>query len=124
MKTAFLLLAVMIMAGTAFAADYGAMVRFVQGKTLTFPDCELTFTGTRKVSSKSYPRGFVYYDFNVSSGGKTTDVSWSSGTGDIGPEFFQVNGKKFVLELSHSEALKSRLKNEELVLWRQADFRK
>lgn len=124
MKTLLLFLTALAMAGTACAADYGTKVRFARGKALVFPDCELTFTGTRKVSSGTYPRGFVFYDFQAAAGGKTADVSWSSGTGDIGPRFFQVDGKKFVLELSASEAFKGWLKEDELVLWREGDFRK
>lgn len=124
MKTLLLFFTMMAMAGTALAADYGAKVRFAKGMALVFPDCELTFTGTRKVSSSVYPRGFLHYDFKAASGAKTADVSWSSGTGDIGPQFFEVNGKKFVLELSHSDAFKGWLKEDELVLWREGDFRK
>ena len=115
----FLLLAV-----TVQAADYGVKTRFAKGKALTFPDCELVFAGTRKVSSPVYPRGFLFYDFKVASGGKSVDVSWSSGTGDIGPRTFDVNGKKFILELSKSDAFKGWLKDDELVLWREGDFRK
>ncbi len=109
---------------SAQAADYGVKTRFARGRALVFPDCELVFTGTRKVASSVYPRGFLYYDFKAASGGKTAEVSWSSGTGDIGPEFFEVNGKKFVIELSHSDAFKGWLKEDELVLWREGEFRK
>ena len=109
---------------SATAADYGVKTRDQKGKALVFPDCELTFTGTRRVSSSTYPRGFLYYDFEARSGGKTKEVSWSSGTGDIGPEFFEVNGRKFVLELSSSAAFKGWMKDNELVLWREADFQK
>lgn len=124
MKAPGLFFVMMTVVGTALAADYGTRVQFARGKALAFPDCELTFTGTRKVSSAVFPRGFVYYDFHAASGGKTAEVSWSSGTGDIGPQAFAVNGKKFVLELSRSEAFKGWLKEDELVLWREGDFRK
>lgn len=114
----------LLLAASGFAADYGKKEIFAKGKTLVFPDCELTFTGTRTVNSPNFPRGFVYYDFEAKSGGKARTVSWSSGTGDIGPEFFEVNGRKYVLELSSSAAFKGWMKGNELVLWREGDFRK
>jgi hypothetical protein len=124
MKTLLVLSSLLAMAGSGLAADYGKKEHFTKGKALAFPDCEFTFTGTRRVSSPAYPRGFLYYDFEARSGGKTKAVSWSSGTGDIGPESFEVNGRKFVLELSSSAAFKGWMKDDELVLWRESDFRK
>jgi hypothetical protein len=123
MKTlaAIFLLALALSAG---AADYGVKTRFQQGKTLTFPDCQLVFTGTRHVASDVYPRGFLNYDFKVKSGGKTKDVSWSPGTGLVVPRFFKVNGKDFALELKGSAAFKGWMKEDELVLWKKADFDK
>lgn len=124
MKSILVLLSLLLVGGSGFAADYGKKEHFAKGKALVFPDCELTFTGTRRVSSGNFPRGFLYYDFEARSGGKTKSVNWSSGTGDIGPEFFEVNGRKFVLELSSSAAFKGFMKDNELVLWREGDFRK
>ena len=109
---------------SAEAADYGVKTRFHKDAVLTFPDCELVFTGTRRVTAPNFPRGFLFYDFEARSGGRTRTVSWSSGTGDIGPVFFEVNGRKFVLELSSSFAVKGWLKDNELLLWRASDFQK
>lgn len=113
-----------VLALSAQAADYGVKTRFDKGSPLTFPDCELIFQGTRKVSSPVYARGFVNYDFRARSGGKTVDVSWSEGTGLIAPKAFTLNGEKFVLELKGSAAFKGWMKDNELVLWKQADFEK
>lgn len=124
MKSVLVLISLLLVAGSCLAADYGKKELFAKGKALVFPDCELTFTGTRRVSSANFPRGFLYYDFEAKSEGKTKSVSWSGGTGDIGPEFFEVNGRKFVLELSASAAFKGFMKDNELVLWREGDFRK
>lgn len=118
------LLTGMALTASGLAADYGKKERFAKGTALDFPDCQLVFSGTRRVSSATYPRGFLYYDFEARSGGKTKAVSWSAGTGDIGPEFFEVNGRKFVLELSSSVAFKGGMKDNELVLWREGDFQK
>ena len=84
----------------------------------------LALTSASYASAAVFPRGFLYSDFKATAGGRAKDVSWSSGTGDVGPVFFEVGGKKFVLELSRSEAFKGWLKDDELVLWREADFRR
>jgi hypothetical protein len=45
-----------------------------------------------------------------------TVVSWSSGTGDIGPVQFEIDGKRFLLELRQSDKL-GKLQGNELVIW-------
>ncbi|MFZ4683239.1 MAG: hypothetical protein ACOYMS_12105 [Terrimicrobiaceae bacterium] len=115
----FLLLPVLLgLALTASAADYGQKVEFAKSRTLAFPDCELVFLGQRRVASPVFKPGFTFYDFRVTSGGETKTVSWSSGTGEIGPALFEIAGKRFLLELKASEASKGWLKENELVLWR------
>jgi hypothetical protein len=42
----------------------------------------------------------------------------------IAPRFFKVNGKEFVLELKGSASFKGWMKEDELVLWKKADFEK
>lgn len=118
------LLALLLTAVCAHAADYGVKTRFEKNTPLKFPDCELTFTGTRRVTSSVYPRGFVYYDFTAKAGGKTSNIEWSEGTGLIGPKYFSVGGRKYVLELKGSASFKGFMKENELVLWKQADFDK
>jgi hypothetical protein len=63
-----------------------------------------------------YPRGFLYYDFKVRTANIEKAVSWSSGTGDIGPVQFEIAGKHYQLELRHSDKL-GKLKDNELVIW-------
>jgi hypothetical protein len=48
-------------------------------------------------------------------------VSWTTGTGIIDPTDFEFDGKRYHLELSHSEKL-GKLKDNELVIW-QGNFR-
>jgi hypothetical protein len=124
MKSLAVLLLLALSAPTLPAADYGVRTRFQKDEPLTFPDCELIFRGTRTVKSPLYPRGMLFYDFEVRAGDRTKKISWSEGTGDIGPEFFEMNGRRFVLELGFSAAFRGRLKEDELVLWREADFPK
>ncbi len=124
MKTLLFLVLLMLGILSVSAADYGKKVSFSKGAALVFPDCDLTFTGTRTVASPVYPRGFLFYDFAVKSGGKTGTVSWTSGTGEIGPQVFELNGKRFVLELGASKAFQGWLKQDQLVLWQVAQYEK
>src|SRR5262245_45279540 len=97
------------------AADYGAKVAFKKGVAVTFADFALTYLGERQVKSKEYSRGFTYHDFEVKNGAVAQKISWSSGTGDIGPTMFRGGGKQFGLELSRSDKL-GQLKSNELVV--------
>jgi len=83
-------------------AGYGAKVRFRKGTAISYPDFELTYLGERHEASKVYPRGFTFSDFKVSRGGKSITVSWSAGTGELGPQEFTFEGKTFSLELRHT----------------------
>ena len=102
---------------SSLAADYGAKVVFKKSVPQAFPDFVLTYLGQRKVASEKLPRGFVYHDFRVAVSSGTQTVSWSSGTGDIGPALFKVGGKNFALELSRSDKL-DRLREDEVVISR------
>ncbi len=87
------------------AADYGAKASFKKDAPIAFPDFVLTYLGERHVATARYPRGFTYYDFRVSNVTGTQTVSWTAGTGDIGPAVFQLGTKQFWLELSRSDKL-------------------
>jgi hypothetical protein len=106
------------------AADYGVKTRFKMGEPLVFSDLELVFTGTRHESSPVYRNGFLLYDFTARSSKDRKSFSWSAGTGLIAPRFFTVHGREFVLELKRSRSLKGWMKEDELVLWKKADFEK
>jgi hypothetical protein len=67
------------------------------------------------VRSKLYPRGFLNHDFVVSAGSERITVTWSAGTGDIGPALFTIAGTGFGLELARSDS-RGRLKPDELVI--------
>lgn len=98
---------------------YGAKVRYAQGQALAFPDLTLEFMGEREVdTSPQYPRGFIYYDFKVRQGDQEQTISWSAGTGDIGPTSFEVAGQSYLLELAMSDKL-GPLAEDELVLWQE-----
>ena len=97
------------------AAAYATKVTFQEGKPVKFPNFELVYTGKRKVLPPQYPRGWWAYDFQVRNGKAEQKVSWSAGTGDIGPTRFTVAGAAYDLELSRSDRL-GKLKDNELVV--------
>jgi hypothetical protein len=97
---------------------YGAKIPYAQGQPLDFPDFTLEFVGKRESPpSDLYPRSMYYYDFKVNQGSQSQIISWSSGTGDIGPTLFEVGGDRYALELAMSDEL-GKLEKNELVLWR------
>jgi hypothetical protein len=74
--------------------------------------------GERNVASDTYPRGFRYHDFRVLGATGAQTVTWSSGTGDIGPQPFAVAGEKYLLELQRSDRL-GPLPENTLVIWKE-----
>lgn len=98
---------------------YGVKIQYAQGQPLNFPDVTLEFVGKRESpASSDYPRGMTFYDFKVYQGSRAQLVSWSAGTGDIGPTLFELAGNRYALELAMSDKLGS-LDEDELVLWRE-----
>lgn len=98
-------------------AEYGTKVKYEKGKELEFPDFDLSYIGTRDVKVPVYgPGHFTYYEFEISSGKERKTVSWSSGTGEIGPVEFNFNGKRYALELMRSYKL-GKLEQDELVVF-------
>ena len=96
-------------------ASYGTRVKYQAGQEIEFPDFTVEYVGERRKSLPVYPRGFLYYDFKVRTANIEKVVSWSSGTGDIGPVEFEIGSKRFLLELRRSDKL-GKLSNDELVI--------
>ena len=94
---------------------YGTKVTFHEGRPIKFPAFELIYTGKRKVVPPQYPRGWWAHDFQVRNGKTEQKVSWSAGTGDIGPTRFTFAGAAYDLELTRSDKL-GKLKDDELVV--------
>ena len=84
---------------------YSAKVTFAKGIPLHFPDFDVTYAEMRRVTPPQYPRGWWVYDFVIRSKSGEQTVSWSAGTGDIGPARFKVGGGEFQIELAHSDKL-------------------
>jgi len=96
-------------------AAYGSKVIFKAAHTLRFPDFELIHAGKRRVAGPKYPRGWWIYDFTARNKDVAKTVSWSAGTGDIGPTRFDINGHFFQIELARSEKL-GPLRQDEMVV--------
>lgn len=96
-------------------AGYDEKVSYRKDKPVKFPHFTLVFTGIRRVVPPQYPRGWDVYDFRVEVDGKTQTVSWSAGTGSIGPAEFKVGSHEYWLERVYSDKL-GKLKDAELVI--------
>jgi hypothetical protein len=107
-----------LIGSSGFAAEFGTKVVFKKDQALAFPGLVVTYLGERRVANERFPPGFVYYDFRIEGGKETKTVSWTSGTGDIGPAPFQIGGQRYLLELRISDKL-GRLKDDELVIRRE-----
>jgi len=101
----------------ARGADFGAKIAYRQNTPVQFDNFTLTWVAERRVVTKQYPRGMVVYDFRVKSAQGEQTISWSAGTGDIGPTLFRVGSEQYALELKHSDKLGS-LNDGELVVSR------
>ena len=99
-------------------AAYGTRVKYRPGQKIEFPDFAVVYVGERRKTVPVYPRPFIYYDFKVRKGNAEKMVSWTIGTGLIGPMEFKIGGKHCQLELRHSNKL-GKLNDNELVI-RQA----
>src|SRR6266702_6115911 len=101
-------------------ASYGTRVKYQAGQKIEFPDFTVEYVGERRKSLPVYPRGFLYCDFKVRTSNIEKVVSWSSGTGDIGPVEFEIGSKRFLLELRRSDKL-GKLEENELVISKSDD---
>ena len=102
-------------AGPSELCAYNTKVSFVKDRALRFPDFEMTYLGKRHVTPPQYPRGWWIFDFVVRSKAGEQKVSWSAGTGDIGPTRFRIESADFQIELSRSDKL-GPLRDGELVI--------
>jgi hypothetical protein len=114
---AVVILAGLLLVSTVLAADLGTKVVFKQNSVVPFATFTITFLGERRVTTDKYPRGFLLYDFRVASADGSQVISWSAGTGDIGPTLFRVGSEGFALELVRSDKL-GRLEKNEMVVSR------
>jgi hypothetical protein len=103
-------------------AGYGVPVPFAKNRDVVFAHFTMRYLGERKVSSPIFKPCFTFYDFEVRSAKSTQTVSWSSGTGVIDSASFKVDGRPYELELKGSVARKGWLREDEMVVWPEAEF--
>lgn len=101
--------------------SYGEKVKYSKDQELEFPDFTLRFIGERTEHAPQISRSFRYYDFEVFTDSERKTVSWSAGTGDIGPILFRFNNTDFFLEMQSSDIL-GRLSENEIVVWPQERY--
>jgi hypothetical protein len=98
---------------------YGSSVTFSKDKAVSFPDFDIVYTGETSKTS-TFPNGnsftFRYMNFNVTKGGNTKEVKWTTGTGIIEPIPFEFEGKNYTIELRYTEATKTKLADDEMVI--------
>jgi len=88
---------------------YQEKVVFKEGEILSFPDFNLQFVGENSQKVEINPNLlFTYYNFKIiDHEGKSLEISWSSGTGEISPQIFAVGNRVYQLELKADEMVVS-----------------
>ena len=125
----FLMFVILFLAGCSAtninpnAVKYGTPLKYEKEQIIEFADFSIKFIGERRTTSDAYPRGFLFYDFEIFKGDKKQTVSWTSGTGEIAPEYFSFNNKEYVLEMEYAMVLKKQMDNE-IIIWRKSDYLK
>lgn len=94
--------------------SYNTVIVYKEGEKLDFTDFTLEFKGAKV--TKTEMRYFYHYQFLINSGSSEKTIEWSPGTGDIAPRSFEVDGKRYELELQFSEKLKKPLAKDELII--------
>jgi len=119
MKTILLLIvAALLGPGSLHAgekAPYNTKVSYREKETLAFLDFSLVYTGVSKANPPKGLHAWTIHHFTVTSKEGEQKITWSAGTGDIGPTLFQVGAQKFLLELLRSDTL-GKLAEGELVI--------
>ena len=125
MKTSFLILTAVALCLFGLSAlragappspsPYNTKVEYHEKVPLGFPDFTLVYEGETKSTPPKGLHPWSIYHFVLTSKGKEQKITWSAGTGDIGPTQFEVGKHKFLLELKRSDTL-GKLKDGELVV--------
>jgi hypothetical protein len=98
---------------------YGEAVKYYEKSVVKFPDFDLTYMGERKQTA-NFPNGnsftFTYFDFKIKTATEEKTVSWTSGTGEIAPAYFEIGGAQYMLELRSTENGKKKIDDDEVVI--------
>lgn len=110
-------------------ADYARWEIYSIDNCLKYPDFNLCYKGTKQgalypgESSESTRRMGEKYYFVAESGNEKVDVIWSEGTGDIGPTFFTLANKTYVLEMVFSDILTKRAPKNSVAIWLKTEWK-
>jgi hypothetical protein len=125
------LLIVIIVLGTTTVrgemqeAEYGKWEPYSVEYVLKYSDFDLYFKGV--IPGALYPgqtkrRMGDEYSFLARSENEEVHVIWSAGTGDIGPVFFTLNKRKYVLEIKMSDILSERAPKNTVAIWLESEW--
>ncbi len=108
----------LLFAFTAHAQEpFASKLKFSQNQPVIFEKFTIIYIDKRE--NGFYPnttrRLAPFLDFRLETGGKTITLSYSAGTGDIGPVFFAAGDDCFKLELDMAEGI-GRLADDEMVV--------
>jgi Deacetylase PdaC len=96
--------------------SYGVKVSYTKGQIIVFPDFGLKYVGQKKTLGPNNASWSITDNvFEIMHGGDTKEISWSSGTGIIGPNPFDFENNKYTIEKAFSEKL-GKLAENELVI--------
>lgn len=87
---------------TPRVVEFDKKVGFALLQPLHFPVFELVYQGQRKVENPRLLRHLLFHDFQVASAHGSQRVSWSNGTGDIGPVLFYLGSQRYALYLAYT----------------------
>jgi hypothetical protein len=107
-------------------AKYGKWKRYSKEYFLIYPDLNLHYKGTSLGAfypGSSTRRMGDEYNFIAESGNHKVDISWSQGTGEIGPVFFTLADKNFVIEMERSEILDQWALDDTLIIWLESEWK-
>lgn len=108
------------------AADYGRWELYSVESFLKYPDFNLYYKGTTKGAlypGESTRRMGAEYNFVAQSNDQKVDVVWSAGTGDIGPTFFTLGKKTYVLEMVFSDILAKPRSRDSVAIWVESEWK-
>jgi len=77
--------------------NYGEELDFQKSDSYDLPDFTITYLGRYKVT-RGPQIPFTYADYEIKSEDETKTISYTSGAGIIGPDYFEFGGKKWIFD--------------------------
>ena len=107
--------------------EFGRWHPYYENRIMPFPGFTLIFKGMEP--GDLYPGSTTRrlggrFKFFASSGSSSANITWSSGTGDIGPSGFRLDGKDYILEMVTSETASGFVDENKVMVWPIAEWEK